>query len=255
LHRILRFEMAKKPTVNLKQEKGRALKAENEAKKQAAADKQRAAAEAAEWQQGTNARKASREETASSKADEAARRRQEKAALLAEEESNAGVSGSTRKAPVNKKKGPKSELALLEDALQSAADKKVKLKRQDLHKTQDQASAKVSEPAPSIDPLLANTEKMIGLLDDELVGRQANRAKMQEGGASGIDAALASLSVGGAGGSTPVKFSKAMYNEFEARMLPVVKEESPGLRLSQYKELIWQLWKKSPENPANQVAS
>jgi hypothetical protein len=245
--------MAKKPTVNLKQEKGRALKAENEAKKQVALDKKREAAEAAEWQQGTNARKASREDAAASKADEAARRRQEKAALLAEEEANAGASGSVRKAPLNKKKGPTSDLALLENALQSAADKKSKLKRQDLLKKQEQASSKASGPAPAIDPLLANTEKMIGVLDEELVGRLANRAKMEEGSASGIDAALASLSVGGTGGSTPVKYSKALYNEFEARMLPVVKEESPGLRLSQYKELIWQLWKKSPDNPANHV--
>jgi hypothetical protein len=245
--------MAKKPSVNLKQEKGRALKAENEAKKQAVQDKQRDAAEAVEWQQGTNARKASRDEAVASKADEAARRRQEKAALLAEEEANAG-SSSLRKAPVNKKKGPKTDLALLEGALQSAADKKVKLKRLDLQRKQEQGMEKLTELVPAMDPLLANTEKMIGLMDDELVGRQANRAKMEEDiGASGIDAALASLSVAGAGGNAPSKSSKTLYNEFEERMLPVVKAEFPGLRLSQYKEKIWQLWKKSPENPANQV--
>lgn len=246
-----------KPTVNLKQEKGRALKAENEAKKLSALEKQRAAAEAEEWQKGANARKSSRDDAAASKADEAARKRQEKAALLAEEESAAKASGIKKAPALNKKKGPKSELAMLEDALQTVADKKVKLKRQDLIKKQEQASGKASEPAKILDPLLANTEQMIGVMDEEIVGRRANRAKMQEdGGASGIDAALSSLNVGGgAGGKTIVKSAKALYNEFEERMLPIVKSEFPGLRLSQYKEKIWQLWKKSPDNPANQVPS
>lgn len=247
--------MPKKPTVNLKQEKGRALKAESESKKLSALEKQREAAEAEEWQKGANARKSSKDDVAAAKADEAARKRQEKAALLAEEELAAGVSGVKKAPAVNKKKGPKSELAMLEDALQTAADKKVKLKRQDLMKKQEQASGNASEPPKALDPLLANTEQMIGVMDEEIVGRQANRAKMQEDGdASGIDAALSSLNIrGGAGGTALVKSAKALYNEFEERMLPVVKAEFPGLRLSQYKEKIWQLWKKSPDNPANQV--
>jgi Coiled-coil domain-containing protein 124 /Oxs1 len=247
--------MAKKPTVNLKQEKGHALKADNEAKKLSALEKQREAAEAEEWQKGANARKSSRDDAAASKADEAARKRQEKAALLAEEEMAVGASGIKKAPALSKKKGPKSELAMLEDALQTAADKKVKLKRQDLVKKQEQALAKPSEPAKALDPLLANTEQMIGVMDEEIVGRQANRAKMdEEAGATGIDAALSSLNIrGGAGGATLVKSSKALYNEFEERMLPIVKAEFPGLRLSQYKEKIWQLWKKSPDNPANQV--
>jgi Coiled-coil domain-containing protein 124 /Oxs1 len=247
--------MAKKPTVNLKQEKGRALKAENESKKLSALEKQREASEAEEWHKGANARKSSRDDVAASKADEAARKRQEKAALLAEEDLAAGASGIKKAHTANKKKGPKSELAMLEDALQTAADKKVKLKRQDLIKKQEQVSGKAAEPPKALDPLLANTEQMIGVLDEEIVGRRSNRAKMQEdSGASGIDAALSSLNIrGGAGGATLVKSAKALYNEFEERMLPVVKAEFPGLRLSQYKEKIWQLWKKSPDNPANQV--
>ena len=31
-----------------------------------------------------------------------------------------------------------------------------------------------------------------------------------------------------------------------------MKEDYPGLKLSQYKDKIFQKWKKSPENPANQ---
>jgi hypothetical protein len=32
-----------------------------------------------------------------------------------------------------------------------------------------------------------------------------------------------------------------------------VKADYPGLRLTQYKEKIFALWKKSPENPENQL--
>ena len=42
---------------------------------------------------------------------------------------------------------------------------------------------------------------------------------------------------------------KDILKEFYNRQLPILKEEQPGLRLNQYKERIYKLWKKSPENP------
>ncbi|TVU48502.1 hypothetical protein EJB05_08140, partial [Eragrostis curvula] len=41
---------------------------------------------------------------------------------------------------------------------------------------------------------------------------------------------------------------------FEEAELAKLKEEKPGLTLHQYKDMIWKLWKKSPDNPLNQVA-
>jgi hypothetical protein len=35
-------------------------------------------------------------------------------------------------------------------------------------------------------------------------------------------------------------------------MLPQIKQDFPGLKLSQYKQKLFDLWKKSPENPLNQ---
>lgn len=32
-----------------------------------------------------------------------------------------------------------------------------------------------------------------------------------------------------------------------------MKEEVPGLKLSQYKDRIFEMWKKAPENPKNQI--
>jgi hypothetical protein len=45
---------------------------------------------------------------------------------------------------------------------------------------------------------------------------------------------------------------QALYNAFYEAQLPILKEELPGLKLSQYKDRIFDLWKRSPENPDNQ---
>ena len=130
----------------------------------------------------------------------------------------------------------------LTGALQEAEKKK--------QQEEEAAAAKAAAKGlMHVDPLLANTNKMIGDDDAEDVGRQANKARMEEG-ASGIDAALSVLNV-----AETTKSQKALYAEFEAQVLPMVKEDHPGLRLSQYKEKVFQLWKKSPENPANQIKS
>ncbi|ODV59340.1 coiled-coil domain-containing protein 124 [Ascoidea rubescens DSM 1968] len=50
----------------------------------------------------------------------------------------------------------------------------------------------------------------------------------------------------------PERRFKAAYNAYEARRLPEIKSEKPGLRLVQVKELIYKEFQKSPENPFNQ---
>lgn len=46
---------------------------------------------------------------------------------------------------------------------------------------------------------------------------------------------------------------KAAYLAFEEHRLKTLKEENPGLRLSQLKQIIFKEWQKSPENPLNSV--
>merc|ERR1719503_17006 len=65
--------------------------------------------------------------------------------------------------------------------------------------------------------------------------------------ASGVDAALAALDVGAEG-----KEKKMTFKEFEELQLPGVKEENPGLKMSQLKEKVFKLWERAPENPKNQ---
>jgi len=51
----------------------------------------------------------------------------------------------------------------------------------------------------------------------------------------------------------PEKRLQAAYKAFEDRMMPQVKEENKNMRLSQWKQIIWKEWTKSPENPLNQA--
>lgn len=44
---------------------------------------------------------------------------------------------------------------------------------------------------------------------------------------------------------------KAAYLAFEERELPILRAEKPGLKQSQYKEILFKMWQKSPENPMN----
>lgn len=83
---------------------------------------------------------------------------------------------------------------------------------------------------------------------------------LPEYSASNIDDALFLLDA--TSSSTPTKVGsmerhperrvKAAYAAFEERELPMLKENFPGLRLSQLKEKLHRMWQKSPENPFNQ---
>ncbi|KAJ8766985.1 hypothetical protein K2173_012494 [Erythroxylum novogranatense] len=52
----------------------------------------------------------------------------------------------------------------------------------------------------------------------------------------------------------PEKRLRATFKAFEEAELPRLKEEKPGLTHNQYKDMIWKQWKKSPDNPLNQVS-
>ena len=69
--------------------------------------------------------------------------------------------------------------------------------------------------------------------------------------ASGIDDALSALAVDEDAPKKGKINRKALHMAFEERELPGIKEQFPGLKLRQYKEKIFQMWLKSPENPEN----
>jgi len=85
--------------------------------------------------------------------------------------------------------------------------------------------------------------------DDGLVANV--NAPVDDEGVSGIDGGLSVFKFGDDGNQISEKNRRALHMQFEAKMMPQMKEDHPGLRQQQYKERIFELWKKSPENPAN----
>lgn len=251
-------------------------KAAAQAIKDAEKSQQTEAATAAEWKKGSNQRGAARAEATANKADEAARKRREKEALLAAEEEAMGTGGKVKSkfGASSKKKGggkKKNDLSLLADALVGSADKKLKEKKkmERIKREREAAAAveraqKAKEEEKVKDPLMANTDSMLGIVgnggedgDGDIANiRAANKASMAEIQASGVDSALSAMSLGGGavGGDDrhPEKRMKAAYKAYEEKMFPEMKEQYPGLKRQQYLDKIFASWKKSPENPKNQ---
>jgi len=67
---------------------------------------------------------------------------------------------------------------------------------------------------------------------------------------SGIDAAIGALNSDDP--SLATKNKKVAYHAFAEKMMPIIQDENPNLKRSQYEERIAKLWQKSSENPANQ---
>jgi len=247
--------------INEKKEAGRQRKTANSKLKTEANEREREEAEAAEWKKGSNIRGATRSEAAANRADEAARKRQEKAALQALEEEDNGPGGKGKAKIVSKKKKKsKNDFSLLEEALVGDAEKnlkavkkaeRVKKEREERLRLERQKQKDVE--SRSRNPLLKNTDDMLAnaIGDDEGVGH-LNAPPGEAQGSTGIDAALSALSVGeGKSEKHPEKRMKALHMAFIQRMMPEMKNDYPGLKMSQYKEKIYQLWKKNPENPMN----
>ncbi|KAF8569733.1 hypothetical protein P879_09230 [Paragonimus westermani] len=86
-----------------------------------------------------------------------------------------------------------------------------------------------------------------------------NRTECDGEEARTVQEAIAILNVGD--GSTtdldrhPERRLKAAYIAYEQKMLPIVREENPGLRNSQLKQIIYKKFQTAPENPKNQPHS
>jgi hypothetical protein len=72
--------------------------------------------------------------------------------------------------------------------------------------------------------------------------------------ARSVEEALSGLSVEGDGQDKhPEKRLKAAFIAYEQANLPLLRQENPGMKLSQYKEMLWKQWQKAPENPLNAI--
>ena len=235
----------------------RERKTAQKAQKASEAAAAKEAVDAASWAQGSNASGAARRKA---KEDKTAEKLAHKQALRAEAEEDmaAAVKGA-------RKKG-KSKGAGLPDDLLAAMDAAGKKKGKTARKPAKRQGGGIAPKAPrmttgtvlSESPSAPRGKTGITEQSDEIFGfggSAANRA-VAEAGASGIEAGIDQLAVGGGGGAGldrhPERRVKAAFKAWEERELPVIRAELPGLKLSQYKERLFARWKKSPENPMNQ---
>jgi len=202
-------------------------KDKNAERADAANAKAKSAAEAAAWQDNDkgNAAKANRAAAAADKeAEKLAKKEELRALQAAEEESLAGVVGNKKKP--EPKKMTQAQIAQ-KQALLAAAKKQAEKK-----------AAKAESSQPELKPNMNHINR------DKALEAAAEGYELVD--VSGVDAALAGLA------GPEEKGEKMTYKKYEARVIEELKDENPGLKQSQLKELAWKNWKKSPENPENQ---
>ncbi|GES62336.1 DUF1014-domain-containing protein [Aspergillus terreus] len=184
-----------------------------------------------------NARKA--EAAANKKAAEDAKRAAEE-----DKQWQKGAKGSGKKCA--------SPPPTLEDAEAKKAEAARKKAERDALLAAEEASLP-SKAKKSNQPQKKSRGLDLGQLDDEAPASRKGAAL----NASGIDNALDALSLTGKDSSKidrhPERRYKAAYAAYEARRMPEVEAENPGLRRQQRIELIKKEFDKSEENPFNQV--
>lgn len=216
--------------------------------------------EAAAWKVGS--KDESRAKAEEEKEAEKRRKAAEKAALQAAEE--AELSGVARVAKPAKKKG-KDDFDMLKAALaqqpktkaQKAAEEKKKQDEERRKKEEEARERKEQERKAQEDMIKKAAAKgiVVNHTDDLFVPLNNHLEEDDFEHTTGLDDAVDLLS-GVMGGTKidehPERRQKALYNAYFDAQLPILKEEQPGLKLSQYKERIFEMWKTSPENPRNQ---
>ncbi|KAG8768153.1 hypothetical protein FRC15_005290 [Serendipita sp. 397] len=216
---------------NAKKESGRAKKAENEVKKKEAAAAEQERQEEKKWAEGS---KVDKQADAKAKQEAAAARKAEAARLLAEEEANIGTS---------KPKAVKGPKPVKKTTLPTADSI-------DAPGTSGKGKGKAAEPEPeapvagtSLDGMVesfsaSNLDDALDLLDN-VVHAKTDKA--------GVGSAANSLE------RHPERRFKAAYEAYMERELPELRKDRPGLRLQQYKDLMFKSFQKSPDNPFNQT--
>ena len=196
------------------------------------------------WNEGTNKKAEKKAKLEHEKQMEKLQKAKEKKEL--EDADNMMFENSTTKVKKNKK-NKKDDFSLLNEALKNApktkaqrdAEKKT-LELEELKKKQEVLAKEKKVKQELLEKEKKQNElKGISYTHNEIMNVQINNTLNEgEEEVTGIDNILDVLS-----NNTTSSMS---FDDFYNQQLPILKEESPGLRLSQYKDKIFQLWKKSP---------
>jgi hypothetical protein len=178
--------------------------------------------------QAKEARKAEKD----AKADDAARKQREKADLLRQEEEMASKIGKNSKLTSNKVKQSDIKISALSGMMFDTKKKK---------KSEKESSSSDLVHDQPLEPNL-NREAM---LEQLRTGIKVESGTGTAEALSAITAALGDIKLD----PHPEKRMKQLHATFEERRLKELMIEKPNLKRSQYKEMIWKEWQKSPENP------
>jgi len=194
------------------------------------------------WEKGINNRALSKLQQQHEKQEEKMRNAKEMKELFAAEEL---VLGSVQKLK-SKKKG--DDFELLKTLATLPKSKAQKEKEEKLRKKEEQILLEEQRKIEK-DLLLQKQQEeekkwsQKGIVySNEIVTNHTENDEFNY--ASSIDSALELLNENEQDPSI-----KNIFKEFYKTQFQILKEEQPGLRLNQYKERIYKLWKRSPENP------
>ncbi|RGB31828.1 hypothetical protein C1646_626697, partial [Rhizophagus diaphanus] len=110
-------------------------------------------------------------------------------------------------------------------------------------------------------PVLKLTKKSGEERTQKIEQEATERREIPEFSASNIDDALDLLENNGGGSPTsaanierhPERRFKAAFRAYEEQEMPKLRKENPGLRYAQLHNLLYENFKKSPDNPFNQT--
>eukprot|EP00899_Mesostigma_viride_P008642 jgi/Mesvir1/1777/Mv09625-RA.1 len=243
--------MPKKLSSNPKAEERRAAEHEKKSAKQAADAK---AKEDAEWEAAANPKSKAakkKEEEAERKAEAAAKKAE--ACALAEAEERALEQGKNKKAEKVREGTMKRRrrwcfcCSVNAAVLTRVTHHHLAKQREELKKKEEA----VAEEAAQKRERMVREGEYHGMVMMENKNRDILVAE-----ARSVDEAIAALTMTDGDDALPDKHperrAKAAWKAFEAENMPILKEENPGLKRSQYNEMLWKIWQKSPLNPMNQ---
>lgn len=235
--------MGKKPSggANTKVEAGNARKAAVKGAKDAKVSAAVAAEESAEWSKGSNARGESRKAEEERKKQEAEARKAELKRIQALEESNLAKIEDKSAIRKFKTKDAKELNRPWEDAIKPAVKKGSKGMSAPPPAPADsgkltQAQMRAQREADDAEYAKKQSKKGI-TFETPSFRENRNREVGVEAEARSIESALDVLTIGDKDPEKhPERRAKAAYKAFEEAAMPELKDDFPGLKLSQYKQ-------------------
>ena len=198
------------------------------------------------WEIGTNKRAAKREMEQNKRQEEKMKQASEMKQLIAEDDTSLPSGGKRNKG----KKSKTDSLALLQQALKEAPKTKAQREKEEKEKEKEQRMAEQQrqemdkKEKQKIQEEYYKTLKNKNMVQDDTIFNSSDN-QSNEIHIHGIESAIAELD----NTSMESKNVKVLYNAFREEQLGILKQQQPGLRLSQYEDRIQKMWKTSPQNP------